>query len=159
MKKTFIFVALLIGTFFLGVAFQKVNSNSKKDDSFKRVTGIGGIFFKAKDPQKLTEWYKAHLGLETNPYGATFEWYEGKKKKTKAETQWTPFPTNTDYFAPSQKDYMINYRVADLTQLVDSLKAEGVEIVDEMEVYDFGKFIHILDLEGNKIQLWEPINN
>ena len=123
----------------------------------KKVTGIGGVFFKCKDPKKITEWYHQHLGLETNPYGATFEWYEKPDPAAKAQTQWTPFSETTKYFDPSGKDFMINYRVENLEVLVKELKEGGVTIVDSIETYDYGKFVHILDLEGNKIQLWEPI--
>ena len=157
MKKTILTILVLAATFFLGVAF-KSSLITKNNYDMKRVTGIGGIFFKCKDPQKVTEWYKTHLGLETNPYGATFEWYENSDSKNKAQTQWTPFKEDTKYFEPSQKDFMINYRVDDLEKLVEELKKEGVTIVDKMEVYDYGKFIHILDSEGNKIQLWEAID-
>lgn len=123
----------------------------------KKVTGIGGVFFKSKDPQKTTEWYKKHLGLETNPYGATFEWYESQDSTTKAQTQWTPFPETTDYFGDApQQNFMINYRVENLEELVDELKSEGVTIVDKIEKYDYGKFVHIIDGDGNKVQLWEP---
>lgn len=118
----------------------------------KRVTGIGGVFFKCKNPDKMREWYKTHLGFDTNEYGATFE-----SENKKVSTQWTPFAEDTKYFEPSSKDFMINYRVENLEALIIELKKEGVTIVDEMETYDFGKFVHILDIEGNKIELWEPI--
>ena len=132
-----------------------INNNHK----MKKVTGIGGVFFKSKDPKKITEWYQKHLGLETNPYGATFEWYESPDSTKKAQTQWTPFPETTDYFgASTQQDFMINYRVENLEKLVEELKKEGVTIVDNIETYDYGKFIHIIDGEGNKVQLWEPID-
>ncbi|WP_343605404.1 VOC family protein [Fluviicola sp.] len=121
----------------------------------KRVTGIGGIFFKCKDTEKVNEWYKKHLGLDTGPYGVTFEWPEDDSSK-KAVTQWSPFSETTKYFEPSTKDFMINYRVEDLEGLVEALKKEGVTILDELAVYEYGKFIHILDIEGNKIELWEP---
>jgi predicted enzyme related to lactoylglutathione lyase len=124
----------------------------------KRVTGIGGIFFKCKDPKKATEWYQKHLGLNTNPYGATFEWYEKPDSAKKAQTQWTPFPETTKYFAPSQQNFMINYRVENLEALVEELKKEGVTIVDKIESYDYGKFVHILDGEGNKVELWEAVD-
>lgn len=122
----------------------------------KKVTGIGGIFFKCKDPKKIKEWYKTHLGLETNDYGATFEWYEGFDSTKKAQTQWSPFSETTNYFEPSAKEFMINYRVENLEALVEQLKKEGVTIVDAIATYDYGKFVHILDAEGNKIELWEP---
>lgn len=123
----------------------------------KRVTGIGGIFFKCKDPQKVTEWYRKHLGLATNPYGATFEWLESEESTKKGCTQWSPFPEDTNYFEPSTKDFMINYRVENLELLVEELRKEGVTILDAIETYDYGKFVHILDSEGNKVELWEPI--
>ena len=124
----------------------------------KKVTGIGGIFFKCKDPKKMTEWYQTNLGLNANPYGATFEWYEAADKTKKGQTQWTPFPESTKYFQPSPRDFMINYRVEDLEALAEELKKNGVTIVDTIETVDFGKFLHILDAEGNKVQLWEPID-
>lgn len=124
----------------------------------KKVTGIGGIFFKCKDPKMVTEWYQKNLGLDTNPYGATFEWYEDADLTKKAQTQWSPFSETTRHFAPSTKDFMINYRVENLEALVDELKESGVTILDAIETYDYGKFIHILDPEGNKIELWEPID-
>lgn len=122
----------------------------------KRVTGIGGIFFKCKDPNVVKEWYKTHLGLDTNEYGATFEWREENAPAKKGATQWSPFEETTPYFEPSTKDFMINYRVENLEELVQQLKKEGVTIVDEIETYDYGKFVHIVDVEGNKIELWEP---
>jgi predicted enzyme related to lactoylglutathione lyase len=156
MKKIILISLTLITTFCLGFAFKTIlptNSNT-----MKKVTGIGGVFFKSNDPEKLMEWYQKHLGLEINPYGATFEWYEGFDNTKKARTQWTPFPNPTKYFAPSTKDFMINYRVDNLEALYVELKKEDVTIVDEIETYDYGKFLHILDAEGNKIELWEPID-
>jgi len=122
----------------------------------KKVTGIGGIFFKCKDPKKVRDWYQTHLGLNTNQYGAVFEWRQGADTTKKGFTQWSPFGEKTKYFEPSTKDFMINYRVDDLTALVAQLKAEGVTITDSIETFDYGKFVHILDIEGNKIELWEP---
>jgi predicted enzyme related to lactoylglutathione lyase len=122
----------------------------------KKVTGIGGVFFKCKDPNAMKEWYQKHLGLNTNDYGAVFEWYDADDNTKKGMTQWSPFKDTTKYFEPSAKDFMINYRVENLVALVDELKKEGVTIVDEIETFDFGKFVHILDAEGNKIELWEP---
>lgn len=123
----------------------------------KKVTGIGGIFFKCKDPDKIKEWYKTNLGIDAGPYGASFEWYEDKEGSKKGLTQWNPFKESTKYFEPSGKDYMINYRVENLEALVEELKNNGVTIVDNIETYDYGKFVHIIDVEGNKIQLWEPM--
>ena len=123
----------------------------------KKVTGIGGIFFKCEDPQKMKDWYNTHLGLNATEYGANFEWREESDATKKGSTQWTPFAGTTKYFAPSTKEFMINYRVDDLEALVEELKKEGVTIVDKIESYDYGKFIHIMDPEGNKIELWEPV--
>ncbi|MBM2815838.1 MAG: hypothetical protein HW421_2600 [Ignavibacteria bacterium] len=122
----------------------------------KRVTGVGGIFFKCKDSDSIKEWYKTHLGLDTDEYGTNFEWYQGSDSTKKGFTQWSPFNEKTTYFEPSVKDFMFNYRVENLVELVEQLKIEGVTILDEIENFEYGKFIHILDLEGNKIELWEP---
>ncbi|HEX7366638.1 MAG TPA: VOC family protein [Pelobium sp.] len=154
MKKPILIILALATTFCLGFAFKSV-SIKNNDNKMKRVTGIGGVFFKCKDPKATTEWYQKHLGLNTNPYGATFEWYESPKSIKKAQTQWTPFAENSKYF---DKDFMINYRVENLEELVKELKKEGVTVVDKIETFDYGKFVHILDVEGNKVQLWEPID-
>ena len=124
----------------------------------KKVTGIGGIFFKCKDPDKMKEWYKKHLGLATDQYGTSFEWRQGDDASKKGFTQWSPFSDTTKYFQPSEKEFMINYRVADLEALVAELRSEGVTIVDNIETFEYGKFVHILDEEGNKIELWEPVD-
>jgi predicted enzyme related to lactoylglutathione lyase len=156
MKKVILITLTLATTFCLGFAFKTITTTN--NHKMKRVTGIGGIFFKCKDPKKATEWYQKHLGLNTNPYGATFEWYEKPDSAKKAQTQWTPFPETTKYFAPSQQNFMINYRVENLEALVEELKKEGVTIVDKIESYDYGKFVHILDGEGNKVELWEAVD-
>jgi len=122
----------------------------------KKVTGIGGIFFKCRDAKKISEWYKTHLGMDTNQYGANFEWREAEDPTKTGSTQWSPFDEKTKYFEPSTKDFMINYRVENLETLVAQLQSEGVTIVDKIETYDYGKFVHIIDVEGNKVQLWEP---
>jgi predicted enzyme related to lactoylglutathione lyase len=122
----------------------------------KKVTGIGGIFFKCKDPEKIKQWYSKHLGLQTDEYGTTFEWKSSSDKSSIGFTQWSPFPQDTDYFAPSEKEFMINYRVENLRALVHQLRADNVTILDDIESFEYGKFVHILDMEGNKIELWEP---
>ena len=156
MKKTSLIVLVITASFLSGFAFKTIiTKQNNKTTKMKKVTGIGGVFFKCKDPKKMTEWYQKNLGLNTNPYGATFEWYEGADSTKKGQTQWTPFPETTKYFAPSTKDFMINYRVENLEALVEELKKDGVTIVDKIETYDFGKFVHILDAEGNKVELWE----
>ena len=124
----------------------------------KKVTGIGGIFFKSKDPKAINEWYKTHLGFNTSPYGTTFEWRDNEDPTKKGTTVWNPFKDETNYFEPSVKEFMINYRVENLEALVEELKKEGVTIVDQIETYDYGKFIHIMDPEGNKIELWEAVD-
>ncbi|MCZ6571840.1 MAG: VOC family protein [Planctomycetota bacterium] len=126
----------------------------------KRVTGIGGIFFKTQDPTALKAWYERHLGLNLDPsYGTSFEWRQAQDPERKGFTAWSPFPADTDYFAPSQRDFMVNYRVADMDGLLEVLREEGVEVVDEVQTFDYGKFAHILDLEGNKVELWEPFDD
>lgn len=158
MKNAALITLVTATSFCLGFTFKTIVAGEKnKTSNMKKVTGIGGIFFKCKDPKQLKEWYHKHLGLNTNPYGASFEWYEEPDSSKKAQTQWTPFDEKTKYFQPSEKDFMINYRVENLEALVEELRNDGVTIVDKIETYDFGKFIHIMDSEGNKIELWEPI--
>lgn len=122
----------------------------------KKVTGIGGIFFKSQDPEKMRDWYRTHLGLQTNPYGSVFEWRQATDASKHGYTQWSPFANDTKYFGNPDQTFMINYRVDNLEALLEELKTQGVTVVDEIETYDYGKFVHIMDLEGNKIELWEP---
>ena len=124
----------------------------------KKVTGIGGIFFKTKDPEKMKEWYGKNLGLVTNDYGSVFEFRSSVKPEKKGYALWSPFKEDTEYFRPSEKEFMINYRVENLEKLVEELKKDGVTVCDEIETYEYGKFVHILDPENNKIELWEPID-
>ena len=160
MKKTTIFILALAVAFGMGFTFKTViTDRSNNLTEMKRVTGIGGIFFKCKNPHKVKDWYKTHLGFIINPWGGTsFEWRLATDSSKKGSTEWSTFPDTTKYFEPSTKDFMINYRVENLEALVVELKKEGVTIVDKMETYDYGKFIHIMDIEGNKIELWEPSN-
>ncbi|HTN16315.1 MAG TPA: VOC family protein [Chitinophagaceae bacterium] len=123
----------------------------------KKVTGLGGIFFKCEDPKAMNEWYAKNLGLPTSPYGTTFNWRHDEDPSRKGTTVWSTFPQTTQYFNPSVKPFMINYRVEDLVALVAELKKDNVSIVDEIAEYDYGKFVHVLDPEGNIIELWEPI--
>jgi predicted enzyme related to lactoylglutathione lyase len=138
------------------VFFNNSSSKKIKNNKMKKVTGIGGIFFKCKDPNKMKEWYNTHLGLNAGPYGASFEWLQAEDPTKKGLTQWNLNSETAKMYEPSTKDFMINYRVDNLEALVEELKKEGVTIVDNIESYDYGKFVHILDMEGNKIQLWEP---
>jgi predicted enzyme related to lactoylglutathione lyase len=121
----------------------------------KRVTGIGGIFFKCEDPQATRDWYAKHLGFSTDQYGTVFDWRYDSEPSRKGQTVWNTFKSTTNYFAPSSKDFMINLRVEDLEWLLVQLKEEGVEQIGDTQVYEYGKFAHILDPEGNKIELWE----
>lgn len=127
------------------------------DKDLKRVTGLGGFFFKCDDPKATKEWYKTHLGIPADQYGWNFQWKD--KEGNDGSTQWSTFDAATKYFAPSEKPFMVNYRVHDLEALLKVLKEEGVTIVGEMESYDYGKFGWILDPEGNKIELWEPVDS
>jgi predicted enzyme related to lactoylglutathione lyase len=122
----------------------------------KKVTGLGGIFFKSDDPKAMNDWYAKNLGLETSAYGTTFEWKEADDPSKTGSTTWCTFPKDASNFSPSEKPFMINYRVENLTLLLEELKKENVTIVDEIAEYDYGKFLHIMDPEGNIIELWEP---
>jgi predicted enzyme related to lactoylglutathione lyase len=121
----------------------------------KKATAIGGVFFKCNNPDTQKEWYAKHLGIVMDQYGSSFEWRHAENKEEKGYTAWSPFKQDSDYFGNPGQQYMINYRVDDLVALVAQLKEEGVTIVDEMEIYEYGKFIHVLDAEGNRIELWE----
>lgn len=127
-------------------------------EDHKRVTSIGGIFFKCADPDSVKSWYNKHLGLNTDNYGTSFEFRQADNPEKKGFLQWSPMKDSSDYFNPSEKAFMINYRVENLEWLVGQLREEGVTILDEIETYDYGKFVHILDPEGNKIELWEPVD-
>lgn len=124
----------------------------------KKVTGIGGIFFKCHDPEKMKEWYGNNLGLVTNEYGSVFEFRRTDMPEKKGYTVWSPFEEKTTYFQPSEKEFMVNYRVENIEELLKELKESGVEVCDEIEEYEYGKFVHIMDPEGNKIELWEPVD-
>lgn len=124
----------------------------------KRVTGIGGIFFKSENPDKMKEWYNKNLGFVTDDYGSPFEFRNAENPDEINYLQWSPFPQDTKYFTPSKKEFMINYRVENLVELVAELKKDGVNVVDEIEEFEYGKFVHIMDPEGNKIELWEPVD-
>jgi predicted enzyme related to lactoylglutathione lyase len=122
----------------------------------KKVTGLGGVFFKCANPQDMNDWYAKHLGLDTSAYGTTFEWREAANPSKAGSTTWCTFPQDAASFSPSAKSFMINYRVADIEGLVAELQQAGVTIVDEIVEYDYGKFVHVLDPEGNILELWEP---
>ena len=157
MKRTTFLILALAASFGFGFVFKTIITKPSDDQpNLKRVTGIGGIFFKCKDPKKMREWYQTYLGLNTNQYGAVFEWRQSEDSTKKGFTQWSPFGEKTKYFEPSTKDFMINYRVENIETLIAGLKKGSVTIVDTIETVDYGKFVHILDIEGNKLELWEP---
>ena len=123
----------------------------------KRVTGIGGIFFKSTDPKALSAWYKKHLGLDVSDWGgALFNW--GGEGSKAGVTVWSPFAQDTSYMEPSASSFMINFRVADLDALLSALRTEGCTVLDKTDSSEQGKFGWVMDPEGNKIELWEPSN-
>ena len=128
-------------------------------DTVPKVTGIGGIFFKSSSPQKMKEWYRDNLGLAVDDYGSPFEFRNANSPEEVNYLNWDVFQDSTDYFTPSEKEFMINYRVQNIEGLVRKLKSNGVRILDEIATYDYGKFVHILDSDGNKIELWEPVDS
>lgn len=127
------------------------------NDATPKVTGIGGIFFFSDDTKGIKDWYAKNLGFDVNEWGGvSFETRNATEPEKVVSLQWSPFKRGSDYFAPSTKEFMINYTVQNIEALVKNLRENGVTIVDEMQTFDFGKFIHIMDAEGNKIELWEP---
>lgn len=156
MNRTLATLLALTIAFCCGFAVHAfTSSDATPSDARGRVTGIGGIFFKCDDPSVVREWYARHLGLNVNKYGAVFEWRQGTDSSRKGFSQWSPFKASTKYFEPSMKDFMINYRVVNIDALVDALKKDGVTVTDTIARYDYGSFVHIMDCEGNKIELWE----
>jgi predicted enzyme related to lactoylglutathione lyase len=132
------------------------DQKNQTDNTTPKVTGIGGIFFFSANPKETREWYAKHLGLEVNDWGSTFESRNVNKPDEITQLQWTPFKNGSEYFAPSKKEFMINYRVQNIEGLVNKLKESGVTVLDDIATYEYGKFVHIMDTEGNKIELWEP---
>jgi predicted enzyme related to lactoylglutathione lyase len=126
------------------------------NDTIPRVTGIGGIFFRSTDPQQIMEWYGHNLGLAIDDFGSPFEFRNANNPEEINYLRWSPFEEGTEYFLPSEKDFMINYRVQNIEGLVRKLRKNGVTILDTIAVFEYGKFVHIMDPEGNKIELWEP---
>jgi predicted enzyme related to lactoylglutathione lyase len=123
----------------------------------KRVTGIGGVFFNARDPVMLRAWYKAHLGIDVQEWGgAAFTWTDAEGKPTGGTTIWTIGDASSNYFAPSTAPFMVNYRVEDLHALVAALRAEGCNVLEKVDESEYGKFAWVMDPEGNKVELWEP---
>lgn len=134
-------------------------TNFTSNDTIPKVTGIGGIFFFSDNPEEIKKWYAANLGLEVNEWGSSFEFRNANRPDEINYLQWSPFKKGSKYFAPSKKEFMINYRVQNIEGLVRKLKANGVSVLDDIETFEYGKFVHIMDSEGNKIELWEPIDS
>ena len=134
---------------------QKETTVMKNEEGLGKVIGIGGVFFKSQDPEKTKQWYEDHLGIENGSYGHIFTWYLDKHGETERQTVWTPFDASTDYFGDN--DMMINYIVDDMDAIVARLREAGVTFVDEVTEYEgLGKFVHIEDGEGRRVELWEP---
>jgi predicted enzyme related to lactoylglutathione lyase len=127
------------------------SNNTKKG----RVTGIGGIFFTAQNPAELRAWYKQNLGMPVTDYGCNFEWREHDQPEKVGSTVWSPFKEGTSYFQPSTREFMINFRVEHLDELLAELEAAGVKLLKPVESFEYGRFAHIMDPEGNKLELWE----
>lgn len=123
----------------------------------QRVTGIGGIFFQARDPAALRAWYQKHLGVPVLDWGgAVFRWTDAAGQPVAGSTVWNISETGNDYFAPAQAPFMVNYRVADLHALLAALRGEGCQVLERVDESEFGKFGWVIDPEGNKVELWEP---
>lgn len=135
-----------------------LEKSSSGQEQSPKVTGIGGIFFFSDNPDSTKEWYAKNLGLEVNQWGTSFESRNINRPEEINYLQWSPFKKGSEYFAPSKKEFMVNYRVQNIEGLVANLKNNGVTVLDEIETFDYGKFVHIMDDEGNKIELWEPID-
>jgi predicted enzyme related to lactoylglutathione lyase len=127
------------------------------NDTIPKITGIGGVFFYSDNLKETKEWYTKNLGIEINDWGSSsFESRNINKPEKINSLQWKPFKKGDEYFSPSQKDFMINYTVQNIEGLVNKLKENGVTVLDSIASYDYGKFVHVMDSEGNKIELWEP---
>jgi predicted enzyme related to lactoylglutathione lyase len=135
----------------------EITPEGSTKDTTPKVTGIGGIFFYSDNLKETQEWYTKNLGIEINEWGSSgFESRNLNNPDEIESLQWSPFKRGDEYFSPSKKDFMINYRVQHIEELVKKLTENGVTILDSISTYDFGKFVHIMDAEGNKIELWEP---
>jgi predicted enzyme related to lactoylglutathione lyase len=128
-------------------------------DTTPRVTGIGGIFFGSENPKATRQWYGDQLGLAISDYGSPFAFRNADKPEELNYLIWSPFKKGSSYMAPSKKEFMINYRVQHIEALVRKLKANGAQFTDTLETYDYGKFIHLMDPDGNKLELWEPVDS
>lgn len=128
------------------------------DTKEPKVTGIGGVFFFSDNPEEARQWYSDNLGFDVNEWGSTFQSRNIDRPDEINHLQWSPFQADSEYFQPSSKPYMINYRVQNIEGLIEKLRSKGVVVLDEIASYDYGKFVHVMDPEGNKIELWEPVD-
>lgn len=138
---------------------EALDNTKLASDTIPKVTGIGGIFFLAGNPAEVREWYGKNLGLEIDAYGSVFEFRNSNSPTEINYLRWSPIQDGNSYFDPSKKQFMINYRVQNIEGLVRNLKANNVTVLNEIVSYEYGKFVHILDPEGNKIELWEPVDS
>jgi predicted enzyme related to lactoylglutathione lyase len=139
---------------------EQTDKSTSPVDTTPKVTGVGGIFFYSDNLEETQKWYAENLGIEMNDWGSSsFDSRDINNPEQINSLQWKPFKKGDEYFSPSKKDFMINYQVQNIEGLVDKLKENGVTLLDSIETFDYGKFVHILDKEGNKIELWEPISD
>jgi len=141
---------------------QNINSRNMihaEMDTTPRITGIGGVFFVSEKPDSLQKWYKEKMGLKTDDYGAVFEFRNALDRNELNYLRWSVFKKGNDYMKPGKADMMMNYRVNDLESYVRLLQSKGVLFLDSIQRFDFGKFIHLLDADSNKIELWEPVDS
>lgn len=123
-----------------------------------RVHGVGGVFFRCEDPAATRDWYERHLGVRSDEYGSAFVWRRESNPDQRGFLQWSPFGADTDYFGDAGQQFMVNYRVDDLDGLLVSLRDAGVEVVTEIEEFEFGRFVHVVDNDGRRVELWEPVD-
>jgi predicted enzyme related to lactoylglutathione lyase len=165
--KFLLFIIVVVSCNSTANKHEKINTESEIleqinavfKDTTPRVTGIGGIFFGSTNPQEIREWYGTNLGLVIDDYGSPFEFRNANRPEEINYLRWSPFEEGTDYFSPSEKSFMINYRVYNIEGLVKKLRTNGVTVVDTIQTFEYGKFVHIMDSDGNKIELWEPIDS
>ena len=162
-RSILLLIFLIVGFSVINLKGQEVfkqdANKTVANDKTPKVTGIGGIFFKSKDPKETREWYGKNLGLAIDDYGSPFEFRNANNPEEINYLRWSLFDDSTDYFAPSGKEFMINYRVQNIEGLVKKLRENGATILDEIVEYEYGKFVHVMDPEGNKIELWEPVDS
>ncbi len=128
------------------------------EDKKPRARAIGGVFFRSANPEETRNWYARHLGLAIDAYGTNFAWRHKDEPDKAGYSQWSPFEADTDYFGDREQQFMINYRVENLDLLLEQFRKDGVEIVGDMQVEAFGRFVHIIDNDGRRVELWEPID-